>query len=95
MMNEIILNSHNKNLKRKKRFWNISLVAILLIGIILSSKIIDINSSNLLKGIPRLGDYVSQILPSLETGNLFLSSKDQGSIAVSYTHLTLPTTLTV
>ena len=86
-MNEIILNSHNKSLIRKKRFWNISLITLLLIGVALSSKIIDINSSNLLNGIPRLGDYVSQILPSLETGNLFLSSKDQGSIAYWYFNL--------
>jgi phosphonate transport system permease protein len=86
-MNEIILNSHNKSLIRKKRFWNISLIAIILIGVILSSIIIDINSSNLLNGIPRLGDYVSQILPSLETSNLFLSSKDQGSIAYWYFNL--------
>lgn len=86
-MNEIILNSHNKSLIRKKRFWNISLITILLIGVTLSSKIIDINSSNLLNGIPRLGDYVSQILPSLETSNLFLSSKDQGSIAYWYFNL--------
>ena len=86
-MNEIILNSHNKSLIRKKRFWNISLIALLLIGITLSSKIIDINSSNLLNGIPRLGDYVSQILPSLETNNLFLSSKDKGSIAYWYFNL--------
>ena len=86
-MNEIILNSHNKSLIRKKRFWNISLITLLLIGITLSSKIIDINSSNLLNGIPRLGDYVSQILPSLETSNLFLSSKDKGSIAYWYFNL--------
>ena len=86
-MNEIILNSHNKSLIRKKRFWNISLITLLLIGIIFSSKIIDINSSILLNGIPRLGDYVSQILPSLETSNLFLSSKDQGSIAYWYFNL--------
>lgn len=86
-MNEIILNSHNKSLIRKKRIWNISLIALLLIGITLSSKIIDINSSNLLNGIPRLGDYVSQILPSLETSNLFLSSKDKGSIAYWYFNL--------
>ena len=86
-MNEIILNSHNKSLVRKKRFWNISLITLLLIGITLSSKIIDINSSNLLNGIPRLGDYVSQILPSLETSNLFLSSKDKGSIAYWYFNL--------
>lgn len=86
-MNEIILNSHNKSLIRKKRFWNISLITLLLIGATLSSKIIDINSSNLLNGIPRLGDYVSQILPSLETSNLFLSSNDQGSIAYWYFNL--------
>ena len=86
-MNEIILNSHNKSLIRKKRFWNISLITLLLIGIIFSSKIIDINSSNLLNGIPRLGDYVSQILPSLETSNLFLSSNDKGSIAYWYFNL--------
>ena len=86
-MNEIILNSHNKSLIRKKRFWNISLITLLLIGITLSSKIIDINSSNLLNGIPRLGDYVSQIIPSLETNNLFLSSKDKGSIAYWYFNL--------
>ena len=86
-MNEIILNSHNKSLIRKKRFWNISLITLLLIGVTLSSKIIDINSSNLLNGIPRLGDYVSQILPSLETSNLFLSSNDKGSIAYWYFNL--------
>ena len=86
-MNEIIFNSHNKSLIRKKRFWNISLIVLMLIGVTLSSKIIDINSSNLLNGIPRLGDYVSQILPSLETSNLFLSSKDQGSIAYWYFNL--------
>ena len=87
MMNEITLNSHNKSLIRKKIFWNIFLIVLLLVGIILSSKIIDINSSNLLNGIPRLGDYVSQILPTLETNNLFLGSKDQGSIAYWYFNL--------
>ena len=87
MMNEITLNSHNKSLIRKKNFWNIFLIILLLVGIILSSKIIDINSSNLLNGIPRLGDYVSQILPTLETNNLFLGSKDQGSIAYWYFNL--------
>ena len=87
MMNEITLNSHNKSLIRKKNFWNIFLIVLLLVGIILSSKIIDINSSNLLNGVPRLGDYVSQILPTLETNNLFLGSKDQGSIAYWYFNL--------
>ena len=87
MMNEITLNSHNKSLTRKKNFWNIFLIVLLLVGIILSSKVIDINSSNLLNGIPKLGDYVSQILPTLETNNLFLSSKDQGSIAYWYFNL--------
>ncbi len=87
MMNEITLNSHNKSLIRKKNFWNIFLIVLLLVGIILSSKIIDINSSNLLNGIPRLGDYVSQILPTLEPNNLFLGSKDQGSIAYWYFNL--------
>tara|TARA_B100001121_G_scaffold244677_1_gene219442 strand:+ start:2569 stop:3438 length:870 start_codon:yes stop_codon:yes gene_type:complete len=86
-MNEITLNSHNKSLIRKKIFWNIFLIVLLLVGIILSSKIIDINSSNLLNGIPRLGDYVSQILPTLEPNNLFLGSKDQGSIAYWYFNL--------
>ena len=84
MMNEIILNSHNKNLIKKKRFWNISLIVLLLIGIVLSSKIIDTNISDLFNGIPRLGDYISKILPSLELNNLFLGSKDQGSIAYWY-----------
>ncbi len=87
MMNEITLNSHNKSLIRKKIFWNIFLIVLLLVGIILSSKIIDINSSNLLNGVPRLGDYVSQILPTLEPNNLFLGSKDQGSIAYWYFNL--------
>tara|TARA_Y100001954_G_scaffold90249_1_gene98808 strand:- start:769 stop:1638 length:870 start_codon:yes stop_codon:yes gene_type:complete len=86
-MNEITLNSHNKSLIRKKNFWNIFLIVLLLVGIILSSKIIDINSSNLLNGVPRLGDYVSQILPTLEPNNLFLGSKDQGSIAYWYFNL--------
>tara|TARA_B100000676_G_scaffold240608_1_gene241598 strand:+ start:2836 stop:3705 length:870 start_codon:yes stop_codon:yes gene_type:complete len=86
-MNEITLNSHNKSLIRKKIFWNIFLIVLLLVGIILSSKIIDINSSNLLNGVPRLGDYVSQILPTLEPNNLFLGSKDQGSIAYWYFNL--------
>jgi len=84
MMNEIILNSHNKNLIKKKRFWNISLIVLLLIGIVLSSKIIDTNISDLFNGITRLGDYISKILPSLELNNLFLGSKDQGSIAYWY-----------
>ena len=87
MMNEITLNSHNKSLTRKKNFWNIFLIVLLLVGIILSSKVIDINSSNLLNGVPRLGDYVSQILPTLEPNNLFLGSKDQGSIAYWYFNL--------
>tara|TARA_Y100000589_G_scaffold243641_1_gene231261 strand:- start:371 stop:1240 length:870 start_codon:yes stop_codon:yes gene_type:complete len=83
-MNEIILNSHNKNLIKKKRFWNTSLIVLLLIGIVLSSKIIDTNISDLFNGITRLGDYISKILPSLELNNLFLGSKDQGSIAYWY-----------
>tara|TARA_Y100001958_G_scaffold150794_1_gene135019 strand:+ start:140 stop:1009 length:870 start_codon:yes stop_codon:yes gene_type:complete len=86
-MNEINLNNHNKSLIRKKRFWNISLLILILIGIILSSKLVNIDSSNLLNGIPRLGDYILQIIPSLESSNLFLGSKDQGSIAYWYFNL--------
>ena len=66
MMNKITLDNHYKNLIGKKRFWNLSLIVLIFIGVILSSKIIDINGSNLLNGMPRLGDYISQILPSIE-----------------------------
>ena len=87
MMNKITLDNHYKNLIGKKRFWNLSLIVLIFIGVILSSKIIDINGSNLLNGIPRLGDYISQILPSIEINKLFLGSKDQGSIAYWYFNL--------
>ncbi|MEC7365648.1 MAG: phosphonate ABC transporter, permease protein PhnE [Pseudomonadota bacterium] len=86
-MNKITLDNHYKNLIGKKRFWNLSLIVLLFIGVILSSKIIDINGSNLLSGMPRLGDYISQILPSIEINKLFLGSKDQGSIAYWYFNL--------
>ena len=87
MMNKITLDNHYKNLIGKKRFWNLSLIVLIFIGVILSSKIIDINGSNLLNGMPRLGDYISQILPSIEIKKLFLGSKDQGSIAYWYFNL--------
>ncbi len=87
MMNKITLDNHYKNLIGKKRFWNLSLIVLLFIGVILSSKIVDINGSNLLSGMPRLGDYISQILPSIEINKLFLGSKDQGSIAYWYFNL--------
>tara|TARA_B100002051_G_scaffold79126_1_gene75640 strand:+ start:492 stop:1361 length:870 start_codon:yes stop_codon:yes gene_type:complete len=86
-MNKITLDNHYKNLIGKKRFWNLSLIVLLFIGVILSSKIVDINGSNLLSGMPRLGDYISQILPSIEINKLFLGSKDQGSIAYWYFNL--------
>ena len=87
MMNKITLDNHYKNLIGKKRFWNLSLIVLIFIGVILSSKIIDINGSNLLNGMPRLGDYISQILPSIEINKLFLGSKDPGSIAYWYFNL--------
>ena len=87
MMNKITLDNHYKTLIGKKRFWNLSLIVLIFIGVILSSKIIDINGSNLLNGMPRLGDYISQILPSIEINKLFLGSKDQGSIAYWYFNL--------
>lgn len=87
MMNKITLDNHYKNLIGKKRFWNLSLIVLLFIGVILSYKIVDINGSNLLSGMPRLGDYISQILPSIEINKLFLGSKDQGSIAYWYFNL--------
>ena len=86
-MNKITSDNHYKNLIGKKRFWNLSLIVLIFIGVILSSKIIDINGSNLLNGMPRLGDYISQILPSIEINKLFLGSKDQGSIAYWYFNL--------
>ena len=86
-MNKITSDNHYKNLIGKKRFWNLSLIILIFIGVILSSKIIDINVSNLLNGMPRLGDYISQILPSIEINKLFLGSKDQGSIAYWYFNL--------
>ena len=86
-MNKITSDNHYKNLIGKKRFWNLSLIILIFIGVILSSKIIDINVSNLLNRMPRLGDYVSQILPSIESNKLFLGSKDQGSIAYWYFNL--------
>ena len=86
-MNKITSDNHYKNLIGKKRFWNLSLIVLIFIGVILSSKIIDINVSNLLNGMPRLGDYISQILPSIEINKLFLGSKDQGSIAYWYFNL--------
>ena len=87
MMNKITLDNHYKNLIGKKRFWNLSLIVLIFTGVILSSKIIDINGSNLLNGMPRLGDYISQILPSIEINKLFLGSRDQGSIAYWYFNL--------
>ena len=89
-MNEALIENHNKKLKDliyKKRLWNSFLTIIIIAGVILSSKIIDINSSRLLDGIPRLGDYVSQILPSLDSPSLLLDSKTEGSIAYWYFNL--------
>ena len=89
-MNEALIENHNKKLKDliyKKRLWNSFLTVIIIAGVILSSKIIDINSSRLLDGIPRLGDYVSQILPSLDSPSLLLDSKTEGSIAYWYFNL--------
>ena len=89
-MNEALIENHNKKLKDliyKKRLWNSFLTIIIIVGVILSSKIIDINSSRLLDGIPRLGDYVSQILPSLDSPSLLLDSKTEGSIAYWYFNL--------
>ena len=89
-MNEALIENHNKKLKDliyKKRLWNSLLTIIILVGVILSSKIIDINSSRLFDGIPRLGDYVSQILPSLDSPSLLLDSKTEGSIAYWYFNL--------
>ena len=86
-MNEIILNSHNKNLIRKKRLWNLFLIIMILLGILISSKVIDINSTRLIDGFPRLGDYINQILPSLETPSLLLDAKSEGSITYWYFNL--------
>ena len=89
-MNEALIENHNKKLKDliyKKRLWNSLLTIIIIVAVILSSKIIDINSSRLLDGIPRLGDYVSQILPSLDSPSLLLDSKTEGSIAYWYFNL--------
>ena len=89
-MNEALIENYNKKLKDliyKKRLWNSLLTIIIIVGVILSSKIIDINSSRLLDGIPRLGDYVSQILPSLDSPSLLLDSKTEGSIAYWYFNL--------
>lgn len=86
-MNEIILDSHNKNLIRKKRLWNLFLTIMILLGILISSKVIDINSTRLIDGFPRLGDYINQILPSLETPSLLLDAKSEGSIAYWYFNL--------
>ena len=86
-MNEIILDSHNKNLIRKKRLWNLFLIIMILFGILISSKVIDINSTRLIDGFPRLGDYINQILPSLETPSLLLDAKSEGSIAYWYFNL--------
>ena len=90
-MSEPLIKYHNERLKGlicKSRFWNIFLSIGILLGLIFSSKIIDINASRLLSGLPRLGDYVAQILPSLETNSLFLDSKTEGSI--SYWYFNLP-----
>ena len=86
-MSEIILDSHNKNLIRKKRLWNLFLIIMILLGILISSKVIDINSTRLIDGFPRLGDYINQILPSLETPSLLLDAKSEGSIAYWYFNL--------
>jgi phosphonate transport system permease protein len=89
-MSEVFIEDHNerlKNLIQKRRFWNIFITASLLVAVLLSSKVIDINSSRLLNGLPRLGDYINQILPSLESSSLFLDSKKEGSIAYWYFNL--------
>tara|TARA_S200000501_G_scaffold15089_1_gene13529 strand:+ start:35502 stop:36293 length:792 start_codon:yes stop_codon:yes gene_type:complete len=59
----------------------------ILLGILISSKVIDINSTRLIDGFPRLGDYINQILPSLETPSLLLDAKSEGSIAYWYFNL--------
>ena len=89
-MSEIFIENHNQKLKDlifKRRLWNIFIIISLLIAVLLSSSIIDINSSRLLNGLPRLGDYISQILPLLDSSSLFLDSNKEGSIAYWYFNL--------
>ena len=89
-MSEIFIENHNQKLKDlifKRRLWNIFIIISLLIAVLLSSSIIDINSSRLLNGLPRLGDYISQILPSLDSSSFFLDSNKEGSIAYWYFNL--------
>ena len=91
-MSEIFIENHNQKLKDlifKRRLWNIFIIISLIIAVLLSSSIIDINSSRMLNGLPRLGDYISQILPSLESSSLFLDSNKEGSIAYWYFNLSL------
>jgi phosphonate transport system permease protein len=90
-MTKATAENHNKELNRllnKRRLWNFFLAIIIIIGILLSSSVVDVDSSRLLNGLPRLGDYISQILPQLDSQSLFLNSQIEGSL--SYWYFNLP-----
>ena len=86
-MNNKLLEKHldlySSQLKTRK-LWNILVVFLLTISFLISSTIIDFNFSNIVNGVPRLGDYISKILPSLDINLIFENSETEGSIKYWY-----------
>jgi len=77
------LDLYSSQLKTRK-LWNILILFLLTISFLISSTIIDFNFSNIVNGVPRLGDYISKILPSLDINLIFENSETEGSIKYWY-----------
>ena len=69
---------------KSRRLWNFSIIIIFIAAFFISSSVINFDLEKIISGIPRLGDYVLRILPTLDSALLFENSKTEGSLSYWY-----------
>lgn len=67
--------------RRAKQLASLGLIAMLVLCLVISGWMSDVSAGALASGLPRVGAYFSQLVPTLHATTLFDGAKTEGSLA--------------
>ncbi|WP_424810620.1 phosphonate ABC transporter, permease protein PhnE [Roseococcus sp. YIM B11640] len=70
-----------RDLRRQRRRATLIGAAVLAVCLVAAAWVSESSPATLIAGLPRIGEYLGRILPSLEWRNLFAGAETEGSIA--------------
>ncbi|NJO38664.1 MAG: phosphonate ABC transporter, permease protein PhnE [Rhizobiales bacterium] len=83
----LLFERHRAELVRSRRGQTILLAGLFLLFLIFSISVSQFFPGRLADGLPKIGDYLQDILPTLDASKLLLDVKTEGSLAYWYFNL--------